>query len=208
MGSAVTTVQEFAALRCIKTLFHFTRAENLASILKHGLLSRAQCAHQNCVPTYNDAHRIDGTDAVCVSISFPNYKLFWQLRCTHPKVDWVLLKLDASALWELDCAFCAVNAASNEVTSISLQERRKLNALQVMFDDTDTKSRGELKIPNHYPTSPQAEVLLLDGAPTHYISGVVFPTQTIMDQLAPQCAVPVRLNGGYFSPRFDHSHWK
>lgn len=205
----MATIQEFAAGRGIKALFHFTRIENLDSILRHGLLTRSQCVARNCGAVFNDAYRIDATDAVCTSISFPNYKLFWPFRCDTPGAEWVVLALDASVMWQTPAVFCTTNAASAEVTAISLEERMGLAALKLMFEDFGTKPRADLKIPNHYTTNPQAEVLLLDGAPRRYIVGVVVPTQAIRAKLeAAYPGLQPKLNGGYFGWRSDYEHWK
>lgn len=205
----MATIQEFAAERGIKALFHFTRIENLDSILRHGLLTRSQCVEQNCRAVFNDAYRIDATDAVCASISFPNYKLFWPFRCDTRGAEWVVIVLHASVMWESSSAFCTANAASAAVTAKPLEERTGLAALKLMFEDFGTTARADLGIPNHYTTNPQAEVLLLEGAPRKYIGGVVVPTQAIKAKL--EAAFPglqLKLNGGYFGARRDHGHWK
>ncbi len=205
----MTTIQEFAATRSIKVLFHFTRIENLDSILRHGLLTRPQCKARNCGAIFNDVYRIDGTGAVCTSISFPNYKLFWPFRCDTPGVEWVLIALQPRVMWEMPSAFCTANAASAQVTAIPLEERKSLQAFQKMFEDFGHKKRADLNIPDHYTTNPQAEVLLLEGAPRKYIGGVVVPTQAIKVAVETQHpGLEIKLNGGYYDGRQDYEHWK
>ena len=168
-------IQQICTERSITTLVHFTRIENLRDILHEGLLD-----HQSLLKKHgqqfapNDRKRLDRhKEAICLSISFPNYQLF--NRFSRPNEgsppdysQWVVLLLDAKALWELDCAFCQENAASNVVRYISLAERKKPDALKNMFVDVcrDTKGnvyqRQSLQIPDHYPTHPQAEVLVFD----------------------------------------------
>ena len=99
-----------------------------------------------------------------MSISFPNYQLFskfsWSDNESQPDYSgWIVLLLDGKVLWELDCAFCQENAASNTVRHIPLEERKKPDALKGMFVDVccDTNEtiyqRQSLQIPDHYPNA-------------------------------------------------------
>ncbi|MBI3728693.1 MAG: DUF4433 domain-containing protein [Burkholderiales bacterium] len=202
------TIREYAEERGISYLTHFTRLENLKSILEHGLILRNQLgSHSGNV--FNDRFRLDGTNAVCTSISFPNYKMFYRLRMEHTNVHWVVVAIHVSALWELPCAFCSANAASSSVTSISLDQRSSLNALKNMFSDFEQKKRSELNIPNNYPTNPQAEVLMLNGVPKKYILGVAVDSSKVEEVLKKRfVGLQVLNTKRYFKPREDYSHWK
>lgn len=203
-----TTIQEFVAERGITFLMHFTRARNLDSILARGLVPRNTLILEG-FDGFNDQYRIDGTDAVCLSIGFPNYKMFYGIQKDHPGETWVVLVIHPQALWDLDCAFCAANAASTGVTAIPLQQRRGLAALQAMYADWPTKSRSELNIPNNYPTNPQAEVLALQGVPRQYILGTITVNETVRQELlAKYPGVDVRAIAQYFRYRRDFVHWK
>ena len=159
-------------------------------MLDHQSLLKKQ--GQQLVP--NDKQRIDGhKEAICLSISFPNYPLFskfsWSDDEGRPDYSgWVVLLLDAKVLWELDCAFCQENAASNAVRYIPLEDRKNPDALESMFVDVcrDTKGdvyeRQSMQIPNHYPTHPQAEVLVFDRIQIDYIKEVHFYDETILKQ--------------------------
>ena len=83
-------IQDMATERSIRYLVHFTRVGNLSSIMSHGLLS-VQAAHkQGLVPLANDQLRLDGrTDAISLSISFPNDAMFYKYRQLHPQERWV-----------------------------------------------------------------------------------------------------------------------
>ena len=161
-------IQKICEDRGITTLVHFTQTEKLRNILHEGLLDHQSLLKkhgQQFVP--NDRKRIDGhKDAICLSISFPNYQLFskfsWSDDDNQPDYSgWVVLVLDAKVLWELDCAFCQENAASNAVRYIPVEERKKPEALKGMFVDvcSDTKGnvyqRQSLQIPDDYPTHPK-----------------------------------------------------
>lgn len=202
------TIQEFVAERDIKFLLHFTRARNLDSILARGLLPRNTLILEG-FDGINDQYRFDGTDAVCLSIGFPNYKMFYGIQKDYPGETWVILVIHPNVLWDLDCAFCSTNAASNIVTTIPLEQRRGLAALQAMYADWPTKPRAELNIPNHYPTNPQAEVLALQGVPRQYIFGIVTLNDAVSQTLqAKYAGVAVLTKAQYFRYRKDFAHWK
>lgn len=203
-------IEEFVKERRIKSLFHFTRLDNLRSIIEHGFLTREQCAEKGIKAAVNDHQRYDGTGAICSTISFPNYRLFYRLRCDHPNVEWVVLELDASLLWRTRCAFSNTNAGDGSVFKIPVAQRQGLAALQAMFADYGDVQRDSLNIPDYYTTNPQAEVLLLDGATLDEDAKCVYfeRSATQNEFLKEFSGLSCRLNGGYFNGRHDHAHWK
>ena len=218
-------IQRICQERGITTLVHFTRIENLLNILHAGLLD-----HQSLLEKHgqqfdpNDKQRLDGhKEAICLSISFPNYQLFskfsWSDNDGQPNYSgWVVLLLDTKVLWELDCAFCQENAASNAVRYIPLEERKKPDALKGMFVDVcrDTKGnvyqRQSLQIPNDYPTHPQAEVLVFDQIQSNYIQEVHFYDESTLKQWCDNnpWINPERLlhNQQYFHYGRDQAVWQ
>lgn len=201
------TIQEYVVERGINFLMHFTRASNLGSILQRGLVPRDTLIREGH-NDFNDQFRYDGTEAVCLSIGFPNYKMFWGIRQDNKDVDWIVLVIHPAALWMLPCAFCVTNAASASVTAIPLEQRRNLAALQAMYGDWGDKTRAVLGIPNHYPTNPQAEVLMLNGVPRDYILAVIVLNTAKQQELQAQYpGLDVRVNAGYFRYRRDYAHW-
>ncbi|OGB77357.1 MAG: hypothetical protein A2496_14535 [Burkholderiales bacterium RIFOXYC12_FULL_60_6] len=202
------SVQEYATERGIKNLMHFTRASNLNSILQRGLVPRDTLVNEG-FSDFNDQLRLDGTHAACLSIGFPNYKMFFATRQNNPTVDWVVLVIHPAALWTLPCVYCATNAASASVTALPISQRSGLTALQAMYADWGDKTRTVLEIPNHYPTNPQAEVLMLKGVPKNYILGVLVLNTAKQQEL--QLRYPgldVRAYAGYFRYRQDYAYWK
>lgn len=203
-----TNIQEFVSERGIQFLLHFTRAKNLESILNRGLIPRNTLVLEG-FDGYNDQHRIDGTDAVCLSIGFPNYKMWYGLKQDNPAETWVILVIHPQALWDLDCAFCTSNAASNSVTAIPLAQRKTLAALQAMYADWPGKPRVGLGIPNHLPTNPQAEVLAMQGVPRRYILGAVTLNEAIRSELIlKHPGFDIRAIAQYFRYRQDYEHWR
>jgi hypothetical protein len=98
----------------------------------------------------------------------------------------VVLELDARVLWELDCAFCTANASSDAVRKVPIDTRRQPRCFEAMFDDVQHKGsvvkRADLPIPTHYPTHPQAEVLVFGTIPPSFIQAICFKTQADRDQ--------------------------
>lgn len=203
------SIEEVVATRGIKTLFHFTRVENLEPILQHGLMLKTDVELADFVAIENDSDRHDHTDAVCTTISWPNYKMWHPLKENNPGTNWVLIALKASVLWERDCAFCKTNAASATVSCVPLDKRRTLAAFNGMFEDFEHTERAKLKIPDHYSTNPQAEVLVMNGVPVEYIKGVVFKSRILRDKYTAEYPeLKTYLNGDYWYGRSDNKHWK
>ena len=158
--------------RKIKHLYHFTRLENLDSIINYGFWSRSDLNDLKMGYHFNDDIRADQfPNACCLSISFPNYRMFYHYRQLRPDINWVLLSFSSKILWEKDCAFCHTNAASGQVSRIPIEQRKNVKALQKLFEDgIDWPKRSELQIPSSYPTHPEAEILVFEPIETEYIT--------------------------------------
>lgn len=202
-------IQRIVSARNIRVLTHFTRISNLDSILSQGLLTKSSLARNDIYCEENDSLRYDQTDAVCATISYPNYKMWFQLRTNNPSVKWAVVVLQASVLWQRDCVFSATNAAANEVTSTSFDLRRGATALESMFGDYGKKKRDELGIPAHFTTNPQAEVLVMDGVPRQLIRAVAFYDQSTTAHYARKYPnLDCRTLPGFWAGRIDWPHWK
>lgn len=214
-------IREICASREIEELVHFTYVDNLESILRLGLMGRRDLANLQPPVCYrsNDPLQLDGyPNAVCLSISFPNYRMFYKYRTTYV-ANWVVISLHPSILWELDCAFYAHNAASYEMKSIPLSEHKKAEAFAALFSEY---YNGGIKradnIPPAYPTNPQAEVLVFERIPPTYIRKVYFETEIILDEWLQQYADKIKTTiispsqfivaEEYFAPRCDYKWWK
>ena len=214
----VKDIKWHARDRKIDVLCHFTRLENLIGILRNGLLPRKTLSERRMRFYAVDPERLDGCpDAVCLSISFPNYMLFFSKRVSYfkeqqvPHSQWVVLLLDVSILWELECEFCQQNAASNLAREIPRSERREPEALEEMFSDFDDVNRFDLNIPRNYPTHPQAEVLAFGPIPAVHISEVhffdYFTFSKWQDRVRSLTAAGVFHKSDYFSARKDYRFW-
>lgn len=199
--------------RNIKYLVHFTHIDNLDSILKHGLVPRSKVDDLSIDIFYNDEFRYDDAeDANCLSISFPNYKMFYTCRDgVSSGENWVVLVFDAKLLVEKDCAFCYTNAASDEITSIDLEVRKSVKALEDMYYDPrcDGVSRKDLKITDRCPTDPQAEVLLFDTIEPSDILAVVTYSQRETKELTKMYPeIDIQCIPKLFKYRHDFDYWR
>lgn len=207
-------IADFCSTKGIVNLIHFTRLENLKRILQQGLINRKELSSlpESECPIFNDPVRLDGhKEAVCLSISFPNYQMFYRLNKERMD-EWGILLLNSSILWELDCAFCQTNAAASNISKIPLGERKTFEALVQMFNDGENISRYELAIPTNFPTNPQAEVLVFDKIPAKYIRCVNFRSISTMKawqnlNLCPE-NISFVASDTYYKPRHDWAKWQ
>lgn len=205
-------MDEILKQKQIEKLYHFTRTENLKNIFRYGIMPRESLDMRGIDCCYNDTYRYDDCcNAVCASIEFPNYKMFYKLRTENPETDWVVLELDARILCEFECAFCWTNAGDASMYSVSLKKRIGVQAFLELFDDREGyPKRQELNIFDWYPTNPQAEVLIFGTIPINYIQGVYFEDadrkrrnlEVIPDNIS--AIADDRL----FKPRSDWKAWK
>lgn len=176
-------IRRICARRGIREVVHVTRIEVLASILKEGLLSRETLERQRKENgrffIAIDRHRFDDRcHMVSVSIAFPNFPMF-ERRIQADEDSWAILLLKPSLLWELECAFCANNAASRSMSGQTLAALQEPQSLASMFaDEVATKygvvRRSDHILPDWFPTDPQAEVLVDTTIPARYIVAVAF----------------------------------
>ena len=192
-------------------LVHFTKVENLLSILAQGLVVRSKLQIIGHEEAINDPFRLDGYDATCLSLSFPNYRMFWKYR-KNSKSDWIVLILDYEKITKMDVAYCYRNAASNEIRNLSLQYLKSQEAKEKMFaPKIGNVCRECLKIPSYYTTDPQAEILCFDTIPRECIQAVVFEDYKTYSQyryLVPN-GIEAKIDDNYyFTWRKDFEHWK
>jgi hypothetical protein len=206
----VIFMEQFLKERRIDWLMHFTRVENLPSILMHGLLPKSNLEFEDIEHFFNDKYRYDNCeDAVCTTIEFPNYKMFYPLRDSNS--EWVVLLLDAKIMYDLDCAFCVTNAGTEKIYNTPIIERKGKKALLKLFDELPSgPSRKVLGIADYYPTNPQAEVLVFDCIPIKYIIKVLFENQSVLNKYKNSIPIEIeaKVNSGVFRGRGDWQYWQ
>ncbi|MDP2820498.1 MAG: DarT ssDNA thymidine ADP-ribosyltransferase family protein [Polaromonas sp.] len=211
-------IERFVSQRGINSLFHFTRVENVAGILSRGLLGRRQLEALNAEYVANDQYRYDRIeDAVCVSITFPNYKMFYPYRSSNPGTDWAVLQLKPEILWREDCIFCRRNAAEREIAQQTITQRSGSLALQQLFKDMPGfPTRLTTDVPSNYPTHPQAEVLVRGTIRMTDIVEVFLDSEeninnmSYLKRIANQYSTRVKFSHHrkYFGARPDFEHWQ
>jgi len=80
-----------------------------------------------------------------------------------------------------------------------------------MFADLPNITRQTLGLPDHYPTNPQAEVLVFDSIPVKYIQAVHLEQSsaelfTSLKKVNP--TIELVHNTRYFAPRSDYPFWR
>ncbi|EGQ8605347.1 TPA: DUF4433 domain-containing protein [Vibrio parahaemolyticus] len=196
--------------RNIERVYHFTRVENLDSILENGLIPRSELDRHRHQYQHNDEERHDFCrNANCLSIGFPNYKMFWPLRCDNGG-DWAVIVYKADILWEFDCAFCIENAAKATVSEIPIDSRKGPLAFHRLFFENPSKpSRVAMGLPSYYPTNPQAEVLVFGVIASRYIISVYVDNNRILQLYQKKWPwFNFELKTSYFKGRKDWNHWK
>lgn len=215
----VREIRGIAKDRNINFLCHFTRIENLISILSNGLRSRFQLRRAGIEFCPTDLNRIDGhQNTVSLSVSFPNYRMFYSKRDFFWKSEgmisarWVVLLLEADLLWELDCVFCQQNAAHSSVRDVPLEKRRRPQEFESFFYDFEEVCRLDLGIPRNYPTNPQAEVLAFGEVPMSYLREIHFFDTNAWENWPYKACTPnkakVVCSDYYFNPREDYKVWQ
>ena len=203
--------KEFARFireRSIDHLVHFTHTNNLITILEYGLIPRIYLEEEairiTIRPAFADNQRIDGLkEANCLSISYPNYRMFFK-KSQYDRDSWVVLFLDSRILEKHACLFSPLNSASRFST-----RETGVNGARKLF--SDLKLRSALNLPPHYTTNPEAEVLELSVVPPKWIKEIhVFSRTTLQyfQSHAKKAQVPIKVDQRYYEPRRDYRYWQ
>lgn len=204
-------LNNFLCEKQIDSLYHFTRIENLANILTYGLLPRDTIEKNNITSHFNDAWRYDNcTNANCLSLEFPNYKMFYSLRKSEPDSKWVVLKFNIKILFNFKCAYCWTNAGDASMYTTSLQSRMNVDAFFDLYNNrSGYPKREDTKIKDCYPTNPQAEILAFGTIPIKYIDCIYFQdyeTLSAFKDIVPD-NITAKVHSRVFSYRSDWNFW-
>ena len=169
-------------IKSIDSVYHFTHKSNLASILEHGVLTRANLEKMSLKYEFNDQARLDGIlDSISLSFSHPNFKMFYKYRKKTGENNWVVLKISPTLLYGREqnitdgiknfnylkkAVFCHTNAASNKMRNLSINERMTCNTFLEMFESPIGRS-----LPT-YTYDNQAEILYLGDIPVDFIEEI------------------------------------
>lgn len=204
---AKNKISDFIQERNIISLYHFTKAENLHGILRNGLLSRRTLDKNDISYSYNDEVRLEGKlNANCVSISFPNYRMFYKYRNQSTDNEWCVIELNPRILYEKECLFCIENAASNNETMRSDEEKKGIEGLKQLYYNEE--HRRQLNLSSDFTTNPQAEVLVLDDIGTEYIEKIYFRNEPIKFPIGDYQEYSFWTWQYLFDARSDYSYWR
>lgn len=188
--------------RKIEYFVHFTPLENLESIITKGLMPVSKLEEKHYKYIHNDDARMDQRrDAISLSVSFPNYRLFYVFREKRPELKWVVLLLDAEEIIKLNPAYFRHNAASAEFVGRDWSRFQGVNSFEEMFGGC-----RNILIPPSYTTSEQAEVMVNCEIPPSLISKIVFNNNvdaTTFCEKNSWIKDKVEVNGKYFGNRVD-----
>lgn len=178
------SVHEILIRRNIKYLIHFTRMQNIYSILKHGVLSRYDLEKQSLDYCFNDNDRYDGkVDCSCFTIEYPNYYNLKRFMEKYSDEKWVIILLDANFLMTSINYYAFHNASSNcvrcrinELVKPKDFEAMFANNLTVHLTDRNREyHRGGVDNMQPYlPTSDQAEILVKGKVDNRFIKKIYF----------------------------------
>lgn len=209
-------IERICRERRIRKLVHFTHVENVAPIMRYGLLSKTTLKHERVDFRENDPERWDRhEDALCMSIEFPNHKMMYKLYSA--RVPLVVLEIRPEVLWTKRCAFYFTNAAANAVRFSRVPEMEAPEALLDMFygpddvlrrapEDYRRYARGGLS--PQFPTDPQAEVLVFDRVEPAMIVSINFPSLAALNDFVGggHSSVPLAVAPQYFAAREGVRH--
>lgn len=208
--------------RGIHNLYHFTRIENLNSILTHGLLPVSLHNGHRISSIRNDYERFDSLfNFTSFSVGFPNYKLFYYFsNKIYPETKWVVLELNANMLTTPNrtICYCKTNAAYLIPRQKDLNKLTFSSAFEEMFAErivtTDNREvlRRELKIREDQTTDPQAEVLIKGKIDPVFITGICFENERDLNSFKDMNFHLLknrkyRVDKELFKYRKDFSHW-
>ena len=209
--------------RGVKNLVHFTKLQNLESILKHGIIPVQGLKYFEIDYSPSDLDRWDGMeDGISFSVSYPNYRTFFR-KWKNTDEPYVVLIIGIEAIKTIkpdNIAYFPSNAASS-LYSRSFEQYRGLDAAQLMFAPNNRFTRAQQNIPDSFPTDPQAEVFIKGKIHTSYIKEIhlnsneyevsydvseTYKTiQTILSRFDLQCEC--KKSNTYFRPRIDYERW-
>ena len=198
----------------IQNLYHFTPIENLASILNEGILSRADLDKTKKEYIFTDHKRIDKRrDFISCSISHPNYTFLFK---TSLKRKMIIIEIDPEIILQTPSIFCPTNAARSTPYKKEGFLPHDYN-IQGFFLNEIMEGKKEVrlknKIPENFPTDPQAEILIFKKIPKNYFKRIIFSKDSEIYDLRNELnteskSTPFCLSNDLFGPRKDEDFWK
>lgn len=216
-------LRTFLKKRRITYLTHFTRIENVRSILRYGILPRSVVRGNKALSSAKlSDHGLPDAWARLVpfNLSLPDYKLFTEIEGTDLSKCVVLL-IDAKVLCDYPFYFFpdhSENFIHNApFPNMVLTEGLSIKEFKALFNDLDDVKRNALDLESFYPTSPRTELLSFFPIPPSYIAQICFTSEYKFNQwFLHNTELALNLDKKnfwacglqYFSPRSDSNAWK
>jgi hypothetical protein len=183
----------------IEELVHFTRIENLPSILSTGLQNRIKLKETSQEFLINDTMRFDNRlNGISLSITHPNQSMFYKYRMASQSDNWCVIVLNPSILWELNCLYCRHNAADSRISRLNDDTLSNKKSFLSMFSCEERN----LSLPKNHTTDVQAEVLCLNEIPVEYIDRIaVLDINSIILSNIEKTTIEVVVDRNYFNTR-------
>ena len=176
----IAAIKTFVKERNIEHLIHFTRYENLESILDNGIVTKDVLNTSNLDFYGNDGMRLDGhQNSISLSLSSPNHKMLYKYKKQSDAKGWIVIDVNPEVLWEYNCAFCKHNAADSRILKRNIDDLCNIKSFKEMFLDPNDGSREGLE--TYHTTDPQAEVLVFNNIPIKHIQNISFEREDLLE---------------------------
>lgn len=206
--------------RGIQSLYHFTQADNLENILKYGILTRKELNEQSIAYFQCDNDRAEGhLDSVSLSISHPNYKMFYLQRNKHPNKTWAVLDINPEDILcnnDIRCAFYWTNAADSRMKCLNPFDLEGAKSFETLFGnwplnisrkDSEPSERRKT-LYDRFPTNPQAEILVFHSIEPSAIRRIFFQNEEDMGRYQNIITQkPCKKCEVVFRQRYDSADW-
>lgn len=197
-------IGELLTERGIDRLAHFTPITNVQNICRYGLIPREylslEIVRLALGPEFTDQHRMDGIPQYnCLSVTFPNYRMFYLKRQSMPATRWAVIEYSASVLLRVWAEYCPTNSASRPPVLQGSDGVRSQFLLP--------KLRSELAISPDMTTDPQAEVLCDSVIGGQEIIRICVEVESDVTFLA-AAGIKSEVDPAPFRPRHDYKYWQ
>lgn len=187
--------------RQIKLLFHFTEIECVESILKNGLRSKKwldekqiELSSTRCMGTHYEGNE----DAISLSISFPNYKMFYKLRMDFPTIDFIVIAVEVEELNGFEFNSYTRNASYKCGLTLTND-----------FDEIFYEAENRKLLKKCEPTNPQAEIQVFGGF--YPIKYILVKNDNLLKELKekyPRYEKVFKCIPKVFESRDDYAFWR
>lgn len=207
-------IKEILRKRGIREFVHFTDVRNIPSIIDQGgIITRQMMEESNMAFYESDSDRFyKRRDSISLSISFPNYPMFYKKRCQEPDRKWCVFSIDAEKVIDK----CIIINAGNAAAAASESKRIDMTGCVELFESLFDEQVGQYKrngLLFKLTTDPQAEVLCLDKILLEDIKKCYFnyddlSTRKQYEDMLVQAGIRVGSSKHHFDKRNESDYYK